>query len=120
MSELFQDSALLQEIDRFVEEQKDSIVRDIGRLVAIPSVQSEPEPGAPYGPGPRQALDCALGIAGELGSARCMNIVLFGAMTRALGMDEIDWEAAIRDTVPPKFLELNLKAYRAGYAAAGK
>ena len=35
MSELFQDSALLQEIDRFVEEQKDSIVRDIGRLVAI-------------------------------------------------------------------------------------
>ncbi|MBQ5788017.1 MAG: M20/M25/M40 family metallo-hydrolase, partial [Oscillospiraceae bacterium] len=67
MSELFQDSALLQEIDRFVEEQKDSIVRDIGRLVAIPSVQSEPEPGAPYGPGPRQALDCALGIAAELG-----------------------------------------------------
>ncbi len=63
MSELFQDSALLQEIDRFVEEQKDSIVRDIGRLVAIPSVESEPEPGAPYGPGPRQALDCALGIA---------------------------------------------------------
>ena len=67
MSELFQDSALLQEIDRFVEEQKDSIVRDIGRLVAIPSVESEPEPGAPYGPGPRQALDCALGIATELG-----------------------------------------------------
>ena len=62
----------------------------------------------------------AADIAGELGSARCMNIVLFGAMTRALGMDEIGWEAAIRDTVPPKFLELNLKAYRAGYAAAGK
>ena len=59
-------------------------------------------------------------IAESLGSAKCMNIVLFGAMTHALGMDEIDWEAVIRDTVPPKFLELNLKAYRAGRAAAEK
>ena len=57
-------------------------------------------------------------IASGLGSAKCMNIVLFGAMTHALGMDEIDWEAVIRDTVPPKFLELNLAAYRAGRAAA--
>ena len=57
-------------------------------------------------------------IAEELGSAKCMNIVLFGAMTRALGMDEIDWEAVIRETVPPKFLELNLAAYRAGRDAA--
>ena len=50
----------------------------------------------------------------DLGSAKCMNIVLFGAMTRALHMDDIDWESVIRDTVPPKFLELNLKAFRAG------
>ena len=57
-------------------------------------------------------------IAESLGSAKCMNIVLFGAMTHALGMDEIDWEAAIRETVPPKFLELNLAAFRAGRAAA--
>lgn len=53
-------------------------------------------------------------IAIDLGSAKCMNVVLFGAMTRALGMDDIDWESVIRDTVPPKFLELNLRAYRAG------
>ena len=64
-------------------------------------------------------LDAAK-IAGELGNSKCMNIVLFGAMTHALGMDEIDWEAVIRETVPPKFLELNLKAYRAGRAAAEK
>ena len=67
MSDLFQDSALLDEIDRFVEEQKDSIVRDIGRLVAVPSVETAPAPGAPYGTGPKQALDCALVIAEELG-----------------------------------------------------
>jgi indolepyruvate ferredoxin oxidoreductase beta subunit len=56
----------------------------------------------------------AADIAEELGSAKCMNIVLFGAMTKALGMDHIDWEQIIRETVPEKFVELNLKAYRAG------
>ena len=61
-------------------------------------------------------LDAAK-IAMELGNPKCMNIVLFGAMTRALGLDEIDWEETIRETVPPKFLELNLAAYRAGREA---
>lgn len=94
MSELFQDSALLQEIDRFVEEQKDSIVRDIGRLVAIPSVQSEPEPGAPYGPGPRQALDCALGIAGELG------LKAAGCCGNRMGYAQVG-KSAVKATSPP-------------------
>lgn len=57
-------------------------------------------------------------IAANLGSAKCMNIVLFGAMTKALAMDDIDWESVIRETVPSKFLELNLAAYRAGRDAA--
>lgn len=61
-------------------------------------------------------LDAAK-LAAELGNGKCKNIVLFGAMTHALGMDEIDWESVIRETVPPKFLELNLKAYRAGREA---
>ncbi len=56
-------------------------------------------------------------IALELGSAKCMNLVLFGAMTRALDLGEIDWEEIIRKTVPQKFLELNLAAFRAGRAA---
>jgi indolepyruvate ferredoxin oxidoreductase beta subunit len=59
-------------------------------------------------------------IAMELGNAKCMNIVLFGAMTKALQLDHIDWETVIRETVPPKFLELNLAAYRAGRAAAAE
>ena len=62
-------------------------------------------------------LDAAK-IAMELGSPKCMNIVLFGAMTVALGLDEIDWEEIIRETVPVKFLDLNLAAYRAGRKAA--
>ena len=61
-------------------------------------------------------LDAAR-IAMDLGSAKCMNIVLFGAMTAALDLEGIDWEAIIRETVPPKFVELNLAAYRAGKSA---
>ena len=53
----------------------------------------------------------------KLGSAKCMNVVLFGAMAKALGMDQIDWEGVIAKVVPEKFLELNLAAYRAGRAA---
>ena len=54
-------------------------------------------------------------IAIELGNARCMNIVLFGAMVKALGMTDIDWEDIMRREMKPSILELNLKAFRAGY-----
>ena len=47
-------------------------------------------------------------IAEQLGNAKCMNIVLFGSMAKAL---------VIAETVPPKFRELNLRAYRAGHDA---
>ncbi len=57
-------------------------------------------------------------IAASLGSSKCMNIVLFGSMVKALGMESIaDWEAVIREIVPAKFAELNIDAYRAGYGA---
>ena len=57
-------------------------------------------------------------IAHQLGSAKCMNIVLFGSMVKALHMEDlVDWESVIAETVPAKFRELNLKAYRAGYDA---
>ncbi len=57
-------------------------------------------------------------IAEELGSSKCMNIVLFGALTHVLKLEDIDWEAVIADVVPAKFRELNLNAYRAGLKAA--
>lgn len=56
-------------------------------------------------------------IAIDLGNAKCMNVVLFGAMTKALNMNDIDWEGVISKTVPPKSLQLNLAAYRAGRTA---
>ena len=54
-------------IDAFVEENRDNILRDITRLVAVPSVEGAPEPGAPFGPGPKAALAKALEIADECG-----------------------------------------------------
>lgn len=59
----------------------------------------------------------AADIAQSLGSAKCMNVVLFGALVKTLGLDGIDWESIIRETVPPKFIDLNLAACRAGYEA---
>ena len=57
-------------------------------------------------------------IAIQLGSAKCMNVVLFGAMTRALSLNDIDWEDVIREVVPAKFLDLNLRAFHAGQEQA--
>ena len=57
-------------------------------------------------------------IAIQLGNPKCMNVVLFGAMCDSLGCPEIDWEQIVAETVPAKVKELNLKAFRAGRAAA--
>ena len=58
---------LRRDIDRFAQENNEAIFRDIARLVAVNSVEGEPQPGAPFGPGPRQALSLGLEIARELG-----------------------------------------------------
>lgn len=58
-------------IDAFAEQNRDNILRDITRLVAVPSVEGTPEPGAPFGAGPRAALDKALEIAAGLGLDTC-------------------------------------------------
>ena len=57
-------------------------------------------------------------IALDLGNARCMNVVLFGAMCDSLGCPDIDWEQIVAETVPAKVRELNLQAFRAGREAA--
>jgi indolepyruvate ferredoxin oxidoreductase beta subunit len=50
--------------------------------------------------------------AEELGSTKCLNVVLLGAATRtgALGLTLDDVERAVRDLVPERFLDLNLRA----------
>lgn len=56
-------------------------------------------------------------IAESLGDTKCMNMVIFGALTKALALDNIDWEESIRAVSPERYVKLNLTAYRAGMAA---
>ena len=58
----------------------------------------------------------ASAIAEELGNPKTMNVVLLGALVRAMNMPNIDWEAVIRANVKPAFVEMNLEAFRAGQA----
>jgi len=53
-------------------------------------------------------------VAEELGNIKTQNIVLFGALVKALKMDEIDWEEIIRETINPKLVDINIKAYNKG------
>lgn len=55
-------------------------------------------------------------IALEIGNPRVMNVVLFGAMVSALGMDDIDWIEVLRENLPPKLVDINIKAFEAGRA----
>ncbi len=58
---------LLNQARDFLRKNRNDIVADISELVAIPSVEGTPGPNAPFGPGPRQALDRALAIAERMG-----------------------------------------------------
>ncbi len=57
-------------------------------------------------------------IAEQLGNPKVMNIVLFGALIKKMGLNDIDWEAQIKANVKPSFIDLNLKALEAGLAAS--
>ena len=59
-------------------------------------------------------------IALELGNAKCMNVVLFGALCDSLGVPEVNWEDVVAETVPAKARELNIQAFQAGRASAAK
>ena len=59
------DQALNQKIDAFIAENKEKLLKDIAALVAINSVEGTPEEGAPFGAGPRAALDKTLELGGQ-------------------------------------------------------
>ncbi len=55
-------------------------------------------------------------IAADLGNPKAMNVVLLGALVKAIGtLDDVDWMKHIEKNVKPKFVELNKKAFQAGY-----
>ncbi len=60
----------------------------------------------------------ALKLAGEAGNIKAVNVVLIGVMAKNTSIPYEEWVETIKTTVPPKFLEVNLKAFDAGYNAA--
>ena len=62
------------------------------------------------------AID-ALKMAQEAGSVKAVNVVMIGAMAKYLELDEEIWLESVKSTVPPKFVDLNVKAFELGYHA---
>ncbi len=62
------------------------------------------------------AID-ALSVAIEAGNVKAANVVLMGAASKLIGFSEKDWQQALVETVPAKFLELNKKAFSMGAQA---
>ena len=56
-------------------------------------------------------------IATDIGNPKSANVVLLGALIKALNLTDIDWKSIISRTVKPKFVDINLKAFDAGMAA---
>ena len=56
-------------------------------------------------------------IAKQIGNARTMNLVLFGALVKGMNLTHIDFAAEIAANVKPETLKLNLEAFQAGIAS---
>lgn len=53
-------------------------------------------------------------IAQNLGNIKAQNVVLLGALIKALNIEEVEWNEVMKTLVPPKAIELNEKALEAG------
>ena len=59
----------------------------------------------------------ALSLAEEAGSSKAVNLVLMGRLSKHFEFTTEEWMEAIEHSVPPKFLELNKKAFALGQSA---
>ena len=50
----------------------------------------------------------------ELGLDKVMNIIMLGATVKALKLEHLNFEEAIKNQVKPKFIDMNLEAYNIG------
>ena len=54
-------------------------------------------------------------IAKELGNSKVLNSVVLGLAAKHIGFSEADWLEVLKATVPPKTVEINTLAFKAGY-----
>lgn len=60
----------------------------------------------------------ALQIAKECGNIKAVNIVLIGLLARTSNIAREVWLEAMKEVIPEKLLDVNLRAFDAGYNAA--
>lgn len=56
----------------------------------------------------------ALSLAEAAGSAKATNVVLMGVASKSMEFSDEQWQTAIGACVPPKFIDLNRKAFELG------
>ena len=56
-------------------------------------------------------------LAQKAGNPRAVNTVLLGVLSKDLPFEEEEWIDTFKQVVPPKILEINLKAFRLGREA---
>ena len=61
----------------------------------------------------------AFGIAFECGNIKAVNVVLIGVLAKTAAIDKEIWLKSIEEVVPRKFLDVNIKAFNAGYEHGG-
>ena len=59
----------------------------------------------------------ALALAEQAGSAKAVNVVLLGLLSKHMDIDTAYWTDAIKSGVKEKFVDINLKAFELGRAS---
>ena len=59
----------------------------------------------------------ATGMANELGNGKAANVILLGALIKAMNLTDINWEKIVEDNVKKEFIDLNIKALKKGMEA---
>ena len=57
----------------------------------------------------------AVSLAKEAGNIKSVNVVLIGIMAKSTDIEYEKWIKTIRETVPEKFVDINIKAFDRGY-----
>ncbi|MCX7772356.1 MAG: indolepyruvate oxidoreductase subunit beta [Clostridia bacterium] len=57
----------------------------------------------------------ALDLAKDCGNIKAVNVVMIGVMAKRTDIEKDVWLKAIEKTVKPQFVEINIKAFMAGY-----
>lgn len=59
----------------------------------------------------------AMSLAKQAGNIKTANSVMIGALTKIMNLSKEDMLQAIKDSIPSKMLEINIKAFELGYNA---